>query len=300
VSDKKKKTENSDWALGEYTFDGSRQFSIGSAPSKVAPLYRSKKDYKRKLKSMVERIDELLEVMYAQNRYGLLPVFQAMDAAGKDGTIKRLLTGINPACVQVYSFKKPSAEELDHGYLWRIIQRMPERGRLGVFNRSYYEEVLVVRVHPEILTEYQQLPVELTTDIDAVFESRFDEIRNFEEYATNNGIRVMKFFLNVSNEEQKKRLIARLDDPDKHWKFSTGDIDEREHWPDYMQAFEDCINATAADHAPWMTIPADDKLNMRLMVTAATLNELERMPLEWPKAKQSFLDNMEDIRKRLG
>jgi len=249
---------------------------------------------------MVRRIDELLEIMNAQNRNGLLLVFQAMDAAGKDGTIKRLLTGVNPAAVQVYSFKKPSDEELDHGYLWRIIQRMPERGRLGVFNRSYYEEVLVVRVHPEILTEYQRLPEELTTDTNAVFESRFAEIRNFEQYATGNGIRVLKFFLNVSEEEQRQRLLARLDDPDKHWKFSSGDIDEREYWPDYMSAFEDCINATAAPHAPWLAIPADDKLNMRLLVAAATLAELESMNITWPDADEKFLNNIESIRKRLG
>ncbi len=290
----------SDWQLPNYIYDGSSKFSIKNSTNLAEPLYDSKKDYKRKLASMVKRIDELLEIMYAQNRYGLLLVFQAMDAAGKDGTIKRLLTGVNPAAVQVYSFKKPSEEELDHGYLWRIIQRMPERGRLGVFNRSYYEEVLVVRVHPEILTNYQRLPPELIKDTDAVFESRFDEIRNFEQYATNNGIRVVKFFLNVSEEEQRQRLHARLDNPDKHWKFTTGDIDEREYWPDYMNAFEDCINATAAPHAPWVTVPADDKLNMRLLVAATTLAELESMDIDWPQADTKLVENMDAIRKRLG
>lgn len=298
----KKKTtiDTSDWGLLDYLYDGSKPFSIGNTPTSVNALYDSKKDYKQKLASIVKRIDDLLEIMYAQNRYGLLLVFQAMDAAGKDGTIRRLLTGVNPATVQVYSFKKPSAEELDHGYLWRIIQRMPERGRLGVFNRSYYEEVLVVRVHPDILTEYQQLPVELTTDTEAVFESRFDQIRNFEEYATGNGIRVLKFFLNVSEEEQRNRLVSRLDDPNKHWKFTTSDIDEREHWPAYMSAFADCINATASEHAPWMAIPADDKLNMRLLVAASTLAELESMDINWPPADKKLLQNMDSIRKRLG
>jgi len=272
---------------------------MSKAKNKIAPLYSSKKDYKKKLRSIVKRIDELMEIMYAQNRQGLLLVFQAMDAAGKDGTIKRVLSGVNPATVQVYSFKKPSDEELDHGYLWRIIQRMPERGRLGVFNRSYYEEVLVVRVHPEILTEYQRLPHELTSDTDAVFEDRFNEIRNFEEYATNNGIQVLKFFLNVSEEEQRQRLLARLDNPDKHWKFSKADVDEREHWPAYMEAFEDCINATASKEAPWMVIPADDKLNMRLLVAAATLAELESMDIDWPVANKKLLDNIDDIRARL-
>ena len=287
------------WSLDDHKFDSDNSFSIASAPTRIKPLYSSKKDYRQKLRSIVSRIDDLLEIMYAQNRYGLLLVFQAMDAAGKDGTIRRLLTGVNPAAVQVYSFKKPSDEELDHGYLWRIIQRMPERGRLGVFNRSYYEEVLVVRVHPEILTEYQRLPVELTKDTDAVFESRFDQIRNFEKYANDNGIKVVKFFLNVSEEEQRQRLVARLDNPDKNWKFSMADVDEREHWPAYMEAFEQCINSTAANYAPWYAMPADDKLNMRLLVAATTLAELESLDIDWPEADKKLLENIDSIRSRL-
>jgi len=299
AKNKSNEANTKDWSLSDYEFDGSKDFSIKKAPNKLTPLYDSKKDYKQKLRSIVKRIDDLMEIMYAQNRYGLLLVFQAMDAAGKDGTIRRLLSGVNPATIQVYAFKKPSDEELDHGYLWRIIKRMPERGRLGVFNRSYYEEVLIVRVHPEILTEYQRLPTELTEDIEEVFDSRFEQIRNFEQYATNNGIKVLKFFLNVSEEEQRQRLIARLDNPDKHWKFTTGDVDEREHWPAYMNAFEDCINSTAAPHAPWHAIPADDKLNMRLLVAATTLAELESMNIDWPKADKKITENMASIRKRL-
>lgn len=285
--------------ISGFNCGGSRPFSVATAPNSVEPLYTSKKDYKRKLESIVGRIDDLMEVMNAQNRHGLLLVFQAMDAAGKDGTIRRLLTGVNPATVQVYSFKQPSEEELDHGYLWRIIQRMPERGRLGVFNRSYYEEVLVVRVHPEILTDYQRLPAELTKNPEEVFESRFDQIRNFESYAHANGIKVVKFFLNVSKEEQRLRLLARLDNPDKHWKFSTGDIEEREHWSAYMSAFEDCINATATPHAPWYTIPGDDKLNMRLLVAATTLAELESLDIDWPPASKKLTQNIDSIRERL-
>ncbi len=291
--------DSSDWSLSDYIVDGTEKFSIADAPTNIEPLYTSKKDYRKKLRSMVTRIDELLAVMYAQNRYGLLLVFQAMDAAGKDGTIRRVLTGVNPAVTQVFSFKKPSDEELDHGYLWRVIQRMPERGRLGVFNRSYYEEVLVVRVHPEILTDYQRLPEELTVDPEEVFLSRFDEIRNFEKYTTGNGIRTIKFFLNVSHEEQAKRLIARLDNPEKHWKFTTSDVDEREYWPAYMSAFEDCINSTATEHAPWVTIPADDKLNLRLLVAANILSQLESLNLNWPKVDKELLKNMDAIRKRL-
>ena len=229
-------------------YDGKARFSIDDAPNRIEPVYRSKKDYRKQLASMVAEIDALQEIMNAQNHQGLLLVFQAMDAAGKDGTIKRVLRGVNPAGVQVYSFKKPSDEELDHGYLWRVIQRMPERGRIGVFNRSYYEEVLVVRVHPEILTRYQRIPRKLIEDTDAVFENRFEQIENFERYVTDNGFKVIKFFLNVSYEEQGKRLLARLNEPEKHWKFSFSDIDERAYWSDYMAAFEDCINATAVSY----------------------------------------------------
>jgi len=264
------KVDTSDWTVADYRYDSCNTFSIESGCNQIEPLYSSKKEYKKKLRSIVSRIDDLLEIMYAQNRYGLLLVFQAMDAAGKDGTIKRLLTGVNPAAVQVYSFKKPSDEELDHGYLWRIIQRMPERGRLG-----------------EILTDYQRLPAELIKDTDAVFESRFDQIRNFEKYA------------NVSQEEQRQRLVARLDDPDKHWKFAMADVEEREHWPAYMNAFEDCINSTAATYAPWYAVPADDKLNMRLLVAATVLAELESLDIDWPKADKKLLENMDSIRKRL-
>lgn len=292
-----KKQQNSD--TDAYLYDGSKPFALADVSTRIDPLYDSKKDYRKQLKAIVSEIDELQALMNAQNRYGLLLVFQAMDAAGKDGTIRRLLTGVNPAGVQVYSFKKPSEEELDHGYLWRVIQRMPERGRIGVFNRSYYEEVLVVRVHPEILTRYQRLPKELTGDTDAVFESRFEQIRNFESYATSNGIRVVKFFLNVSHEEQGKRLLARLEDPAKHWKFSFADVDEREYWNDYMNAFEDCINATASAEAPWAVIPADDKLNMRLLVAKIVLQHLKQMKLSTPPASERLSQEMDDTIGRI-
>lgn len=295
----KKDLTNKSIDTEDFIFKGGRRFSIDKAPNRIEPIYESKKDYRKQLSKMVKEIDELQAVMNAQNRQGLLLVFQAMDAAGKDGTIRRLLTGVNPAGVQVYSFKKPSDEELDHGYLWRIIQRMPERGRIGVFNRSYYEEVLVVRVHPEILTQYQRIPEELTHDTAAVFDSRFDQIRNFESYATANGINVIKFFLNVSHKEQGERLLARLDDPDKHWKFSFADVDEREHWPAYMSAFEDCINETATIDSPWAVIPADDKLNMRLLVTKIVLQEMRKLKLAPPPASDRLQTEMDDIRLRL-
>ena len=280
-------------------YDGKARFSIDDAPNRIEPVYRSKKDYRKQLASMVSEIDALQEIMNAQNHQGLLLVFQAMDAAGKDGTIKRVLRGVNPAGVQVYSFKKPSDEELDHGYLWRVIQRMPERGRIGVFNRSYYEEVLVVRVHPEILTRYQRIPRKLIEDTDAVFENRFEQIENFERYVTDNGFKVIKFFLNVSYEEQGKRLLARLNEPEKHWKFSFSDIDERAYWSDYMAAFEDCINATACKNAPWAVIPADDKLNMRLLVTKIVLEQMQSMDLDWPAADDRLEAEIDSLREQL-
>ena len=280
-------------------YDGKARFSIDDAPNRIEPVYRSKKDYRKQLASMVSEIDALQEIMNAQNHQGLLLVFQAMDAAGKDGTIKRVLRGVNPAGVQVYSFKKPSDEELDHGYLWRVIQRMPERGRIGVFNRSYYEEVLVVRVHPEILTRYQRIPRKLIEDTDAVFENRFEQIENFERYVTDNGFKVIKFFLNVSYEEQGKRLLARLNEPEKHWKFSFSDIDERAYWSDYMAAFEDCINATACKNAPWAVIPADDKLNMRLLVTKIVLEQMQSMDLDWPAADDRLEAEIDTLREQL-
>lgn len=280
-------------------YDGSKRFSITDAPNQIKSVYRSKKDYRKQLAAMVSQIDELQEIMNAQNHQGLLLVFQAMDAAGKDGTIKRVLRGVNPAGVQVYSFKKPSDEELDHGYLWRVIQRMPERGRIGVFNRSYYEEVLVVRVHPDILTKYQRIPRKLIEDTDAVFENRFEQIENFEKYVTDNGFKVIKFFLNVSYEEQGKRLLARLNEPEKHWKFSFSDIDERAYWSDYMAAFEDCINATACKNAPWAVIPADDKLNMRLLVTKIVLEQMQSMDLDWPAADDRLEAEIDNLRKSL-
>lgn len=301
MSKSSKRKSAPQWPIdpAELLQDNLRQFSIADAPTSIEPLYRSKKDYKRQLADTVSRIADLQEKMNAQNRYGLLLVFQAMDAAGKDGTIKRVLTGVNPAGTQIYAFKKPSEEELDHGYLWRVIQRMPERGRIGVFNRSYYEEVLVVKVHPEILTDYQRLPEELTSDPKAVFESRYSEIRNFETYAARNGIRVLKFFLNVSRDEQRRRLIDRLDQPEKNWKFSFADIEERAHWDSYMRAFEDCINATACPLAPWAVIPADDKLNMRLLVARLVLRELEQMDIRWPAPDKRLAREKDRIRKQL-
>ncbi len=231
------------------------------------------------LQQGVERLRALQEKLYAQNHWAVLLVFQAMDAAGKDGTIKHVMSGIDPQGCQVYSFKQPSAEELDHDFMWRTMRCLPERGRIGIFNRSYYEEVLVVRVHQEYLAA-QHLPDKLVTP--AIWQERFEDINNVERYLARNGIIVLKFFLNVSRQEQKRRFLERLDNPEKNWKFSTADVHERERWDDYMAAYEDMIRNTAAKHAPWFVVPADNKWFTRLVVAGAVIRALERLDLAFP------------------
>jgi PPK2 family polyphosphate:nucleotide phosphotransferase len=220
------------------------------------------------------------DILYAQDRWSLLLVFQAMDAAGKDGTIKHVMSGINPQGCQVFSFKQPSSEDLDHDFLWRYVKCLPERGRIGIFNRSYYEEVLVVRVHPEILAK-EKLP---ESGIDKrIWDERLVDIANFEDYLTRQGTIILKFFLHVSRKEQKKRFMERLDTPEKNWKFSTADVQERDHWNDYMHAFEEAIQATAAQHAPWYVVPADHKWFTRLIVAAAIVEAVENLGLRYPQ-----------------
>jgi PPK2 family polyphosphate:nucleotide phosphotransferase len=220
------------------------------------------------------------DMLYAQDRWSLLLVFQAMDAAGKDSTIKHVMSGINPQGCQVFSFKQPSTEDLDHDFMWRCVRHMPERGRIGIFNRSYYEEVLVVRVHPEIL-KGQKLPPPLVGK--GIWDERLADIAHFEDYATRQGTKILKFFLHVSRKEQKKRFLERLDQPEKNWKFSASDVREREFWSDYMQAFEEAIRATASKHAPWFVVPADHKWFTRLLVAAAIVDAVEDLGLTYPK-----------------
>jgi len=228
----------------------------------------------------IEALAELQDMLYAQDSWAVLLIFQAMDAAGKDGTIKHVMSGINPQGCQVVSFKAPSAQELDHDYLWRCAVSLPERGRIGIFNRSYYEETLAVRVHPEFL-ERQRLPSDVVTK--DIWQDRFRDIRRFERYLTRNGIVVRKFFLHVSRKEQKKRFLERLENPDKNWKFSASDIKEREYWDDYMQAYEDTIRNTATKHAPWYVVPADNKWFTRLVVAAVVVDALESIQPTFPK-----------------
>ena len=248
------------------------------------------------LREEIELLSEMQDKLYAQDRWGLLLIFQAMDAAGKDGTIKHVMSGVNPQGCQVYSFKTPSPEELDHDFLWRTSRCLPERGRIGIFNRSYYEEVLVVRVHPEFLGR-QRIPQRLLTN--QLWKERFEDISAFERYATRNGIAIVKFFLNVSREEQKKRFLERLDNPDKNWKFSMADARERERWGDYMDAYEEMIRHTASPHAPWYVVPADKKWFTRLVVAAAVLEALDDMNLAYPKVDDEKRKELEAARSVL-
>ena len=248
-------------------------------PPKKAPSGKSgKKKNKESLAKHVEALRELQERLYADNRYSVLLVFQAMDAAGKDGTIRAVMSGINPAGCQVVSFKRPSSEELDHDFLWRVQRRAPERGRIGVFNRSHYEEVLIVKVNPGIL-DGQRLPKKPKS----IFKDRYESIRDFEEHLARNGTIVLKFFLNVSCDEQKKRLLERIDNPEKNWKFEAADLDVRKDWSKYMKAYEEALNETSRPHAPWYVVPADDKPYMRTTVAGIVRRTLEKLDLQFPK-----------------
>ena len=258
-----------------------RTVKLKQWPTAVEPLYRDKRDYARQLGGQVERLSELQNLLYAHNRYSLLLIFQAMDAAGKDGVIKHVMSGVNPQGCQVFSFKHPSALELDHDFLWRTTQCLPERGRIGIFNRSYYEEVLIVRVHPGIL-EAQLLPEAALRDPEKIWPQRFASINGLERHLHLNGTRVIKFFLHLSKEEQRKRFLARLDDPGKNWKFTGDDITERELWPQYMQAYGEALSATSSKQAPWYVVPADDKLNARLIVSQVIVDALGALKMHYP------------------
>jgi PPK2 family polyphosphate:nucleotide phosphotransferase len=251
---------------------------------------------KELLENGVKEMARLQDILAAQDRWGLLLIFQAMDAAGKDGTIKHVMSGVNPQGVQVSSFKAPSSEELEHGYLWRCMQRAPARGRIGIFNRSYYEEVLVVRVHPQVLAN-EKLPQPLVTK--HIWQERFEDINNFERYLTRNGIAVVKFFLHLSKKEQKRRFMERLDTPDKNWKFSSADVKERQCWDAYEEAFEDMIRHTASKHAPWYVVPADNKWFSRLVVSQAVVDALKGMNLKYPKVSGEERAALAEARKQL-
>jgi len=265
-------------------------------PADTAHLREEKKQAKELLASGVKLLAELQDKLYAQDRWGVLLIFQAMDAAGKDGTIKHVMSGVNPQGVQVFSFKSPSAEELDHDFLWRTTRCLPEQGRIGIFNRSYYEEVLAVRVHPEFLAK-EKLPPRLVTK--KIWQERFESICDLEKHLARNGMVVLKFFLNVSRKEQKKRFLERLDMPEKNWKFSEADAKERQRWKDYMAAYEDAIRHTATPWAPWYVIPADNKWFSRLVVAAAIIETMETLDLRYPKVDEAKKKELAAARKLL-
>ncbi len=275
-------------------FDGS--FSVAGAPTRPPAEAPERKALKKLLKKRVKRLSALQKRLYAENRHAVLLVFQAMDAAGKDSTIRAVLSGVNPAGCQVSAFKQPSAEELDHDFLWRTVERLPERGRIGVFNRSYYEEVLVVRVHPEYL-EGQRLP--RVPPLDRLWEERLASIRDHERHLARNGTVVLKFWLNVSRGEQRRRFLSRLDEPEKHWKFSVADVRERAAWDRYMVAYEAALRATSRPWAPWYAIPADDKAFMRATVADIVVRALESLDLRFPEVREADRARFAEMRARL-
>ncbi|MBS3026461.1 MAG: polyphosphate kinase 2 family protein [Dolichospermum sp. DET50] len=258
--------------------------------------FHQKGDAVKKLNAGILQLAKYQDVLYAQNSYSLLIIFQAMDAAGKDSTIKHVMSGVNPQGCQVFSFKSPSEEELDHDYLWRSMKSLPERGRIGIFNRSYYEELLIVRVHPEILKK-QQLPN--FPKGDQIWKQRFEEINNFENYLVNNGVIVLKFFLNVSKAMQRKRFLARIDSPEKHWKFSASDVKERAFWDDYMNAYEQVFNHTSTESAPWYIIPADRKWFTRLVVADIICTKLQELNLQYPQLSEEYKQQLSAAKKNL-
>jgi len=270
---------------------------LNKHPTKIDALYKSKKNYRKLLTRNTKELADLQERFYADDSYALLIVFQAMDAAGKDSSIRHVMSGINPQGCQVFSFKHPSATDLDHDFLWRTVACLPERGRIGIFNRSYYEEVLIVRVHPNILAG-ENLPDDITNQKD-IWEHRYESIVEHEKHLRRNGTKVIKFFLHISREEQAKRFIDRIDKPKKQWKFSEGDIHEREYWDDYMQAYSEAISATSTEHAPWYVIPADDKKNVHLLVSTVVLETLRSFNLEFPELPAEELAGLKVFRDQL-
>jgi PPK2 family polyphosphate:nucleotide phosphotransferase len=284
-------------SIKEFRVREGAKLKLDEWPTRVEPFYESKENYKEMLAEHTSKLSKRQSLLYAHNRYALLLIFQAMDAAGKDGAIKHVMSGVNPQGCQVFSFKQPSALELDHDFLWRTSACLPERGRIGIFNRSYYEEVLVVRVHPEILA-VQNLPEEALKD-DGIWKRRYRSINDMEKHLHRNGTRIVKFFLHLSKDEQRKRFLARIDDPDKNWKFSIGDVKERELWGQYMSAYEDCLEATSTRRAPWYVIPADDKENARLIISQVILDTLKELKMSYPEPSEEHLAELQKLRKLL-
>jgi PPK2 family polyphosphate:nucleotide phosphotransferase len=266
-------------------------------PTKVEPVYKSKHEYQKLLKEHVEKLSSAQHLHYASNRHAILLIFQAMDAAGKDGAIRHVMSGVNPQGCQVFSFKHPSATELEHDFLWRTTRDLPERGRIGIFNRSYYEEVLIIRVHPELLSA--EALADPPDDDNRFWHHRYRSITNFERHLHANGTRIVKFFLHLSKDEQRRRFIDRIDDPEKNWKFSNGDIAERGFWNDYRKAYEQCLSATSTDDAPWYVVPADDKENARLIVSQIVLDTFDDIKMAYPEVTAERRRELHAIREQL-
>lgn len=275
----------------KFTVTGKSAIELSTrSPNLKKPLC-GKREYRTVQQAFMKEIDDLQNIMYAHNRYGMLLIFQAMDGAGKDGTIRHVMSGVNPHGVRVFAFKQPSSTELDHDFLWRTNRVMAERGTLTIFNRSYYEEVLVAKVHPNIVTEHQRLPDECK-NLDRIWKERYRAIRNLESYLHENGIRVLKFFLHLSKEEQRQRFLSRLKTPSKNWKFSESDVVERAYWDKYQSAYQDAINATATKQAPWFIVPADDKVSMRLIVSQIVIERMKKLKMEYPKRDDEHKENL--------
>ena len=281
----------------DFRVDEGEKVNLKKWPTEVNPVYKSKEQYQQLLQEHIQQLSEMQNLLYASGHYALLLIFQAMDAAGKDGAIKHVMSGVNPQGCQVFSFKHPSAEELGHDFLWRTTCRLPERGKIGIFNRSYYEEVLIVRVHPDIL-HGEGLPGELL-DPKTIWQERYKSIVDLERHLHRNGTMVIKFFLHLSKNEQRKRFLKRIEQPEKNWKFSLDDMAERRFWKHYMKAYQDCLAATSTQEAPWYVVPADDKDNARLIISQIVVNALRDLKMTYPKPSAAFRQNLQKMRKAL-
>lgn len=283
--------------IKDFRVPAGEKIDLKKWPTDVKPVYKSKEHYKEKLDEHIAKLSALQQLHYASARYAVLLIFQAMDAAGKDGAIRHVMSGVNPQGCQVFGFKEPSTNELLHDFLWRTTRDLPERGRIGIFNRSYYEEVLIARVHPEILRG-EGIPDALLLET-AVWRDRYRSIVDLERHLHANGTRIVKFYLHLSKEEQRKRFLARIDEPEKNWKFSSGDVKERKFWDQYMTAFEECLGATSTSDVPWYVVPADDKNNARLIVSQIVVDTLEGLNMSYPKTTPERHKELESIRQEL-
>lgn len=283
--------------IKDFRVQNQESSKLKKRPTSIEPLYRSKEQYQELLDEQLDVLIKLQGLLYANNSYSVLLIFQGMDAAGKDSAIKHVLSGINPQGCEVHSFKQPSSEELDHDFLWRCTCRLPQRGRIGIFNRSYYEEVLIVRVHPEILRS-AGLPEELFNE-NTIWRDRYRSIQNLEEHLYRNGTRILKFFLHISKEEQKQRFLERIDNPEKNWKFNKFDLEERKLWKQYMEAYEKCLSATSSKEAPWYVVPADDKKNARLIISQVIVDTLKDMKMQYPETTAEHRKELLEMRKEL-